>query len=81
LERYKSIRFSKFKKSMKKETQRIEFKPNFDEDVIETVVVFANAKGGQVLVGIDDQENPVRNFAIGNESVQKWINEIKTILI
>ena len=63
---------------MKKETRRIEFKPNFNEDVIETLVAFANAKGGQVLVGVDDQGNPVKNFTIGNESVQKWINEIKT---
>jgi len=54
---------------MKKETQHIEFKPNFNEDVIETLVAFANAKGGQVLVGVDDKGNPVKNFTIGKESV------------
>jgi ATP-dependent DNA helicase RecG len=63
---------------MLKETQHIEFKPNFNEDVIETLVAFANAKGGKVLVGVDDKGKPVKNFTIGQESVQKWINEIKT---
>jgi len=63
---------------MAKETQHTEFKPNFNEDVIETLVAFANAKGGQVLVGVDDTGNPLKNFTIGKESVQKWINEIKT---
>ncbi|MDR0796832.1 MAG: ATP-binding protein [Tannerella sp.] len=37
---------------MIKETQQIEFKPNFNEDVIETLVAFANTKGGRVLVGV-----------------------------
>ena len=63
---------------MNKETQHIEFKPNFSEDVIETLVAFANAKGGTVLVGVDDKGKPVKNFTIGKESIQKWINEIKT---
>ena len=63
---------------MIKETQHIEFKPNFNEDVIETLVAFANAKGGRVLVGVDDKGKPIKNFIIGKESVQKWINEIKT---
>jgi predicted HTH transcriptional regulator len=36
------------------ETQSIEFKPKFNEDVIETLVAFANTKGGRVLVGVDN---------------------------
>jgi len=36
-----------------KENQYIEFKPNFNEDVIETLVAFANAKGGRVSVVIN----------------------------
>ncbi|GHT86691.1 hypothetical protein FACS18947_6710 [Bacteroidia bacterium] len=63
---------------MQKETQHIEFKPNFNEDVIETLVAFANAKGGKVLVGVDNSGKPIKNFTIGAESVQNWINEIKT---
>jgi ATP-dependent DNA helicase RecG len=63
---------------MLKETLHIEFKPNFNEDVIETLVAFANAKGGKTLVGVDDKGKPLKNFTIGKESVQKWLNEIKT---
>ncbi|MDR2562431.1 MAG: putative DNA binding domain-containing protein, partial [Prevotellaceae bacterium] len=63
---------------IKVETQHIEFKSAFNENVIETLVAFANAKGGKVLVGVDDTGQPVKNFAIGKESIQNWINEIKT---
>ena len=63
---------------MEKETQHIEFKPNFNEDVIETLVAFANAKGGKILVGIDDKGKPIKNFTIAKESIQNWINEVKT---
>ena len=63
---------------MIKESQHIEFKPKFNEDVIETLVAFANAKGGKVLVGVDDSGNPLKNFTIGKESIQNWINEVKT---
>jgi ATP-dependent DNA helicase RecG len=48
-----------------KETQYIEFKPNFNEDVIETLVAFANTKGGRVLVGVNNNGLPVNNFTIG----------------
>ena len=61
-----------------KETQHIEFKPNFNEDVIETLVAFANAKGGKVLVGVNNAGEPVTNFMLGKESIQNWVNEIKT---
>ncbi|MDR0796859.1 MAG: ATP-binding protein, partial [Tannerella sp.] len=63
---------------MVKETQHIEFKPNFNEDVIETPVAFANTKGGRVLVGVSNDGEPVKNFTIGDESLQQWLNEIKT---
>ena len=37
------------------ETQQTEFKEKFDEAVIETLVAFANATGGKVLVGVSDK--------------------------
>jgi ATP-dependent DNA helicase RecG len=37
--------------SPKKENLTVEFKTSFNEDVIETLVAFANTKGGKVLVG------------------------------
>jgi ATP-dependent DNA helicase RecG len=61
-----------------KETQHIEFQSKFNEDVIETLVAFANTKGGKVLVGVDDTGNPLENFTVGKESIQNWINEVKT---
>jgi predicted HTH transcriptional regulator len=46
---------------MSNESLHTEFKPNFNEDVIETLTAFANTKGGKVLVGVDDNEQPVKN--------------------
>jgi len=60
-----------------KENQHIEFKSSFNDSVIETLVAFANSKGGKVLVGINDDGSPNNNFKFGNETFQKWINEIK----
>jgi ATP-dependent DNA helicase RecG len=63
---------------MLNESQHIEFKPGFNKDVIETLVAFANTKGGKVLVGVNNDGEPVKNFTIGQESIQNWVNEIKT---
>ena len=60
-----------------KENTFIEFKSSFTDSVIETLSAFANTKGGKVIIGIDDKGKPVKNFEIGIETVQKWINEIK----
>jgi ATP-dependent DNA helicase RecG len=58
------------------ETQHIELKSGFNEDVIETLTAFANTKGGRVLVGVADSGLPVKGFTVGKESIQKWLNEI-----
>jgi ATP-dependent DNA helicase RecG len=63
---------------MLSESQYIEFKSGFNEDIIETLVAFANTKGGKVLVGVNNDGEPVKNFTIGHESIQNWVNEIKT---
>jgi ATP-dependent DNA helicase RecG len=54
----------------------VEFKTSFNEDTIETLVAFSNAKGGVVYVGITDK-NVVKGIQIGKETVQHWINEVK----
>ena len=59
------------------ESQNIENKSNFNDSVIETLVAFANSKGGKVLVGVHDDGSPNTNFTFGKETFQKWINEIK----
>ncbi|MBE9601880.1 RNA-binding domain-containing protein [Pedobacter sp. MC2016-24] len=60
-----------------KEDAVTEFKSSFTEKAIETLVAFANTKGGKVLIGIDDQGTPLKGFTIGTESIQTWLNEIK----
>jgi ATP-dependent DNA helicase RecG len=59
------------------ENQVLEVKSGFNGEVIESLTVFANARGGRILVGVNNDGNPVKGFRIGNESVQKWLNEIK----
>ncbi len=60
-----------------KENVHTEFKSSFNDTVIETLVAFANTNGGKVLVGVDNEGVPLKNFMIGDETVQQWINEIK----
>jgi len=60
-----------------KENNHTEFKRSFSDAVIESLVAFANAKGGTVFIGLDNSGNPLKNFKIGNESLQNWVNEIK----
>ena len=60
-----------------KENVHIEFKSSFNDAVIESLVAFANANGGKVLIGVDNKGMPLKNFMIGDETVQQWINEIK----
>ena len=59
------------------EDSHTEFKSSFSEKAIETLVAFANTKGGSLLVGMDDNGRPVNGFNIGAESIQTWLNEIK----
>jgi ATP-dependent DNA helicase RecG len=60
-----------------KENQFTENKSNFNDSVIETLVAFANTKGGRVLIGVHDDGSLNTNFTFGKETFQKWINEIK----
>ncbi len=59
------------KKKFHNET--LEFKSNFNNELIETLVAFANTSGGKVITGI----TPRDGVAINAESVQNWLNEIK----
>lgn len=59
------------------ESQYIEFKASFNDEVIETLVAFANTNGGKVLVGVRNNGLPLTSFTIGEETAQKYVNEIK----
>ncbi|GGH30651.1 winged helix-turn-helix transcriptional regulator [Sphingobacterium alkalisoli] len=58
------------------ESEKVEFKTSFQDEVIVSLVAFANAKGGAVYVGVDDK-GVAKGVSIGKETVQKWLNEIK----
>ena len=59
------------------ETQTQEFKSSFDKACIETLVAFANARGGQVLVGVSDR-GEVLGTTLGKESLNEWLVQIKS---
>ena len=44
------------------ETENIEFKVQFTDEIYKEVIAFANTEGGVVYVGID-QRHPGRNYA------------------
>ena len=58
------------------ESETVEFKTGFDREVIETLVAFANTKGGRVYIGVTDK-GEVAGVSPGKESVQNWLNQIK----
>lgn len=58
------------------ESEKVEFKTSFNEDVIETLVAFSNAKGGTVYVGVADS-GEIKGVQLGKETIQNWINEVK----
>ena len=58
------------------EGENLEFKSSFNNELIETLVAFANTSGGKVVVGFN-QKKEFSGVTINSESVQNWINEIK----
>lgn len=61
-----------------KESQHIEFKKSFSDELIISLVAFANTSGGTIYVGVSDDGNPIEGFTVENESIQNWLNTIKT---
>jgi ATP-dependent DNA helicase RecG len=59
-----------------KESENIEFKSSFNSEAIETLVAFANTKGGSVYVGITDKRE-ICGVSLRKETIPQWINEIK----
>jgi ATP-dependent DNA helicase RecG len=59
----------------KGESGTVEFKEKFDNETIETVVAFANAKGGIILIGVSDN-GEVKGIKIGKDTVERITNKI-----
>jgi ATP-dependent DNA helicase RecG len=60
----------------KREDLHNEFKISFGKELIETVVAFANTKGGVIYLGLDDNAQIV-GLDIGKNSIEDWANQIK----
>ena len=52
---------------MNYETENIEFKSQFTEEIYKEVIAFANTDGGTIYVGIDDDGNVVGIENVDNE--------------
>lgn len=59
----------------KGEGETIEFKESFDEESLESIAAFANARGGCVLIGVADDAT-VKGVRLGKESLRDWANRI-----
>jgi ATP-dependent DNA helicase RecG len=59
------------------ESETLEFKRSFDKETIETCCAFANAKGGQILIGVTD-EGALEGVQVSDETIQQYLNQIKT---
>ena len=58
------------------ESETVEFKTSFDQSAIETMVAFANTKGGHIIIGVTDA-GKINGVQLGKETIQQWINQIK----
>ncbi|MGE5343487.1 MAG: ATP-binding protein [Candidatus Omnitrophota bacterium] len=65
----------------KGENDRVEFKKSFSEEkeIIETIGAFLNHKGGIVVIGYDEQKGNIIEQDIGKETIQKFINKVKSV--
>lgn len=59
------------------ESQTLEFKTPFDKASIESLVAFANAQGGTVLVGVTNAA-AIQGITVGKETLNEWLGQIKS---
>ena len=58
------------------ENQTVEFKTSFSKEVIESIVAFANANGGSIIIGISD-DSKIVGITLSSETLKDYINQIK----
>lgn len=59
------------------ESSTVEFKSTFNQEVVEAVGTFANKRGDIIVVGLKSSDR-VMGLQLADESMQKWLNEIKS---
>lgn len=60
------------------ESETQEFKESFDNEALETIGAFSNARGGVILVGVQDS-GKVCGYQIGRNSLEDIANRIQTV--
>ncbi|MFQ5641943.1 MAG: ATP-binding protein [bacterium] len=60
------------------ESQTVEFKESFDRESLETVVAFANTRGGTILIGVDNN-GMVKGITVGTNTMADWSNQISQV--
>ena len=60
-----------------REMQRIEFKESFGVETIETACAFANAAGGYIILGVDDNGD-ISKLPLRDEALRDYENRIST---
>lgn len=58
------------------ESQLLEFKTSFCRETNESLVAFANSRGGGVLLGVNDQ-GIVVGVDLSAETIKDWLNQVK----
>ncbi|MDD3051750.1 MAG: putative DNA binding domain-containing protein [Candidatus Cloacimonetes bacterium] len=59
-----------------KENQNLELKESWKDEYLKHVCAFANSKGGQVVIGVDNNKS-ICGISLNDESIQNYINQIK----
>ena len=59
-----------------REGQRLEFKQSFGREALETIGAFANAEGGDLLIGVRDDGHVV-GLTIGQNTLEEWAQKIQ----
>lgn len=58
------------------ESETIEYKTSFNDEVIISLGAFANSKGGTVYIGVGDN-GEMKGVNINKETISHWVNEVK----
>lgn len=57
------------------ESEMLEFKPSFNQDVIETAAAFANTRGGRILIGVSNSGESL-DASFSEEALRDFVNRI-----
>ncbi len=58
------------------ESETLEFKRSFGAEAIESLCAFANADGGTVLIGVED-DGSISGITVGKMTIEDWANQIR----